>query len=220
MAIAFRSTSALATSTSGTLTPALPSGHASGDLLLMHVAHGSATAMSAPSGWTLATSIAIGGTHTIHLMWKWDGGSESAPNFTGTTTNGMWGALSAFSGVGVKANPFNTTPAAATGSGTSMAGATMTSTVDGCMAAWFFTQNDNGVQGAATGATVMYNGSGYDSVVGLDSSQGACYLLKTTAGATGGITMASASGTANGCIGVLLDPTVVATAPTRLFLPF
>lgn len=230
MAIALRAVSALVTSattptpvgTGGQLTPALPTGHVAGDLLLMHVAHASASAMSAPSGWALAANVTIGGTHTMHLMWKWDGGSESIPTFTGSTT-GMWGALSAWSGVGVKADPFNIAPATATGSGISMTGASMTSTVANCVAIWFFTQSDNGVQGAAsgqTGITVAYNGAGYDSTTGIDSSQGACYLTKTTAGATGAIAMASASGTGNGCIRVMLDPTVVASGPTRLFTQF
>jgi hypothetical protein len=208
VAIAFGSNSALVTSTSGSLTPTLPSGTATNDFLCMHVAHGSATAMTAPSGWTLATSVAIGGTHTVHLMWKFAGAGETNPTFTGTTTNGMWGVLSRFTGVPVRANPFHVAATAATGSGTAMAGASMTPSVTGAMAVWLWTQNDNGVTSTVdNSATVAYSGSSYDSVVGLDSNQSAAYKLMATAVATGVTTMTSASGTANGCIRFMLDPT-------------
>lgn len=225
MAIAFRSCSALTTSTSGTITPTLPTGHAAGDLLLMHISHGTSTALSAPSGWTLAPGAASWtgtGTRWTGLMWKWDSGSESNPSFTGgTTTNGMWGVLSAFSGVGVKADPFNITPAGGASNGTAKTGAAMTSTVAGCMPVWFFQNGDNGVFNAATSpAVAMYNTSLYDTTVGIDTSMAGIYKPPIAVGSSGTGVIACASGENGYHIRVLLDPTVVVTAPTRLFLPF
>lgn len=156
-------------------------------------------------------------------MWKWDSGSESAPSFTGgTTTNGMWGVLSAFSGVGVKADPFNITPAGGASNGTAKTGAAMTSTaVADCMPVWFFQNGDNGVFNAPTSpAVAMYNGASYDTVVGIDTSFAGIYkptIAASTSSGTGVI--ACASGENGYHIRVLLDPTVTASARGQFF-PF
>lgn len=212
MAIAYGGNSALVTSTSGSVTPTLPAGTVSGDLLIMHVAHGGTATMSTPAGWALGTSVQISTTHRQHSFWKFTGGGETNPTFTSTvTTNGMWGVLTRFTGVPVAANPFNAggAPTGTTGSGTAMAGATMTPTVAGCMAVWFWCQSDNGVTTTVDNtATVAFSGSSYDSTVGVDSNQSAGYKAMPTAVATGVTTMTSGSGAAWSCIRMLLDPTV------------
>lgn len=211
VAIAFGSNSALVTSTAGSVTPSLPSGTAAGDLLLMHVAHGGTATMSAPSGWALATSVQISTTHRVHVFWRFAESGESAPTFTSSvTTNGMWGVLSRWTGVPVSADPFNSggTPSGATATSSSMAGASMTPTVAGCMAVWFWTQGDNNTTSSVNNsATVAYNGSSYSSIVGIDSCKGAAYKLMATATSTGATTMTSSGSTAYGAISLLLDPT-------------
>lgn len=230
MAIAFRSSGTFSAGavdpSPQNLTVSLPTGHASGDLLLMHISQGVTTAMSAPAGWTLASGSASWtgtGTRWTGLMWKWDGGSESNPavSYTAGATGGCWGVISAFSGVGVKANPFNITPASGAASGTTKTGAAMTSTVANCMPVWFFQNGDNGVFNAATSpAVAMYNGASYDSVVGIDTSMAAIYKPPIATGTSGTGVIACASGEVGFYIGVMLDPTVVTTGPTRLFQPF
>jgi hypothetical protein len=216
VAIAYGGNSALVTSTAGTVTPTLPAGTTSGDLLIMHVAHGGTATMSAPAGWTLGTSVQISTTHRQHSFWRFAGAGETNPTFTSTvTTNGMWGVLTRWTGVPVSANPFNAggAPTGATGSGAAMTGATMTPTAAGCMAVWFWCQSDNGTTSTVdNSASVAFSGSSYDSVVGLDSNQSAGFKLMPTAVATGVTTMTSASGAAWSCIRMLLDPTL-ATAP-------
>lgn len=234
MAIAYRSSGTLAAGAVAPVNPrtdsdlviSLPSGHAAGDLLLMDVSQGVTTTLPVPSGWTLAIGHSWTGTGTRYsaLMWKWDGGSESNPTvvYTAGLTGGCWGVIHAFSGVGVKANPFNITPAVATGSGTSKVGAAMTSvTIANCMPVWFFQNGDNGIFGAATSpAVAMVTGASYDTNVGIDTSFGAVYKPVQAIGSSGTGTIACASGEIHSCIGVMLDPTVVATGPTRLFQPF
>jgi hypothetical protein len=213
VAIAYGGNSAQVTSTSGTVTPTLPAGTVSGDLLIMHVAHGGTATMTPPAGWTLGTSVQISTTHRQHSMWRFAGAGETNPTFTSSvTTNGMWGVLTRWTGVPVTANPFNAggAPTGATGSGAAMAGATMTPTAAGCMAVWFWCQSDNGTTTTVdNSATVAFSGSpAYDSTVGIDSNQSAGYKVMATAVATGVTTMTSGSGAAWSCIRMLLDPTV------------
>lgn len=216
VAIAYGGNSAQVTSTSGTVTPTLPAGTVSGDLLIMHVAHGGTATMTPPAGWTLGTSVQISTTHRQHSMWRFAGAGETNPTFTSSvTTNGMWGVLTRWTGVPVTANPFNAggAPTGATGSGAAMAGATMTPTATGCMAVWFWCQSDNGTTTTVdNSATVAFSGASYDSTVGIDSNQSAGYKVMATAVATGVTTMTSGSGAAWSCIRMLLDPTV-ATVP-------
>lgn len=210
VAIAFGSVSAQVTSTAGTVTPTLPSGTSEGDLLIMHVGHGSgSTVMPTPSGWQLGTSIAISTTHREHLFWKFAGPSESNPTFTSSiTTNGMWGRLSRWTGVPVSEDPFNFDPTGATGTGNQMAGASMTPTVAGAMAIWFWLQSDNATTSTANNsATVAY--SGVSTTVGIDADLSCAYKLMPTATATGITSMTSSSSVANACIRLLLDPTLI-----------
>jgi hypothetical protein len=215
VAIAYGGNSALVTSTSGSVTPTLPAGTVSGDLLIMHVAHGGTATMSTPAGWNLGTSVQISTTHRQHSFWRFAGAGETNPTFTSTvTTNGVWGVLTRWTGVPVSANPFNAAgaPTGATGTGTAMAGATMTPTAVGCMAVWFWCQSDNGTTSTVNNsATVAFSGAAYDSTVGIDSNQSAGYKLMPTAVATGATTMTSSSTAAWACIRMLLDPTPVTT---------
>lgn len=229
MAITFRSSGAFSTgvpvspATTVNYTVSLPTGHALDDLLLMHVSRGDSTAVSAPTGWTLAAGSASWtgtGTRWTGLMWKWREASESAPTVV-APTNGGWAVISAFSGVGVKANPFNITPAGGASNGVTKTGAAMTSTVANCMPVWFFQNGDNGVFNAATSpAVAMYNGATYDTTVGIDTSMAAIYKAPQAIGSSGTGSIACASGENGYHIRVLLDPTIVATAPARLFQPF
>jgi len=210
VAIAFGSVSAQVTSTTGTVTPTLPTGTVPGDLLIFHVGHGSgSTVMPTPAGWNLGTSIAISSTHRNHLFWRFADTGETNPTFTSSiTTNGMWGVLSRWTGVPVSADPFDFDPTGATGTGNQMAGASMTPTVAGAMAIWFWLQSDNGTTSTANNsATVAYSGT--SSSVGIDADLSAAYKLMPTATATGITSMTSSTSVANACIRLLLDPTPI-----------
>lgn len=211
VAIAYGGASAQVTSTTGTVTPALPAGTVAEDLLIFHVGHGGTATMPTPAGWNLGTSIAISTTHREHLFWRFAVAGETAPTFTSSvTTNGMWGVLSRWTGVPPSDDPFNIDPVAATGTGTAMAGASMTPTVAGAMAIWFWLQSDNGSPGSSTannGATVAYSGA--PSSVGVDADLSAAYKLMATATATGVTSMTSSTSVAFACIRLVLDPTPI-----------
>lgn len=234
MAIGFGSVSVMAASvtgqagTPGQITPTLPTSTAAGDLLIMNLSNGTTTALAAPAGWTLATSV-VCGTARQHLMWKFAAGGESDPTFTGgSAANGMWGVLSRWTGVPQRADPFDIDPigAASAWTGGANAGATMTTTINGAYAVWMWALNDNGTSSTAvgTGASVAYSGgsgSGYDSNFGVDCNMACAYKPMAAAGATGAVNMTQASGATCTCIRFALDPTPLpATGPTRLFRPF
>ncbi|MFA7264903.1 MAG: hypothetical protein WC054_01085 [Candidatus Nanopelagicales bacterium] len=144
------------------------------------------------------------------MFWKFAASGQTSPAVT-TNTAGGWGILSAFSGVPVRANPFEVAPSATNGSGVTMTGAAMTITDPGSMAVWLWSQFDNGVNSTVTNsATIMYGGSNYDSIVGNDASHGAACKVIGSAGSTGTTNMTSASGAVWANMRFALDPTPVA----------
>lgn len=101
------------TSASGTsnITPGLPSGHTTNDILILFVESANQS-VTAPSGYSqigpqngIGTAAASGSTR-LAVFWKRDGGSESAPTIT-STGNRTMGVIIAVSGCVTTGNPFH-----------------------------------------------------------------------------------------------------------------
>lgn len=131
---------AAGTSASGTgdVTPGLPAGHTTNDILLLFV-QSDMQAASAPAGYVkvgpaagLGVAAAAGGT-LLTVFWKRDGGSESDPTVTDTGDHTL-AQIIAIRGCPTTGDPFinvgATRKATASTTGTASAGATP---VDGCM---------------------------------------------------------------------------------------
>lgn len=135
----FRAASTIVASsaTSGSLSPALPTGHAANDILIINVwvynTGGSAPTISTPTGYTLLRQQSTT-TFLQKVFWKRDSGSESAPSisFTAggtTTTECAIAVMAAFQNAVTGSTPYegdNGVIDAATG--TSRAGASVTTT--------------------------------------------------------------------------------------------
>jgi hypothetical protein len=107
---AVRSVSAEATGT-GNVTPTLPSGHVTNDILLL-IVQSANESISAPAGYTqigpqngVGTAAASGSTR-LAVFWKRDGGSESNPTIT-DAGNRTYATMLAISGCVTTGNPFH-----------------------------------------------------------------------------------------------------------------
>lgn len=213
MAIAFPAGGAgtFGVSTGSSVTPALPASVVQDDLLIAHVSGRTTAAMTPPAGWTqldLQQNSETPDTR-LFILWKFAGASESAPTVT-ITGSGVACAISRWTGVPVRANPWLIAAVKQQGSGLTMAGLTMTPGVDQAMAIWFWTQDNNGATSTVTNsATVAYGGSPAYNTTTIPSGTNvsAAYKIIAGTGATGATNMTSASGTQNCFIGCALDPT-------------
>lgn len=224
MTIAFGTVGAAASGIGGSITPALPASTAANDFLLAVVNVQTATSMGARGdGWTLIgtpVANAEAPNFLLHVYWKFAGASESAPTFSSSGAAVMVGVIARWTGVPVGPSPFNIAATSHQGSGTTMAGNTATTTVDGCMAIWIWGQDDNGVTAAVTNsATVAFGGASYNVTVGGGTNASAAYKLITTHGSTGATNMTSASGTQNMHMLIVLDPTPTAAGLPPLLQP-
>jgi hypothetical protein len=99
-----------AASGTGNITPGLPSGHATNDILLLFVESANES-IAAPTGYTQigpqngAGTAAASGSTRLAVFWKRDGGSESAPTVT-DAGNRTQGVIIAVSGCVTTGNPF------------------------------------------------------------------------------------------------------------------
>lgn len=210
MAIAYGTTGTFGVSTTASVTPALPASVAQDDLLIAHVSGRTTAAITPPAGWTqldLQQNSEVPDTR-LFILWKFAGAGESAPTVTITGT-GVACAISRFTGVPVRANPWLVTPVKQSAGGTTMAGLTMTPGVDQAMAIWFWSQDNNGVTSTVTNsATVAYGGSSYNTTtIPSGTNVSAAYKIISGTGSTGATNMTSASGTQNMFIGCALNPT-------------
>jgi len=99
-----------AASGTGNITPGLPAGHTTNDILLLFVETAN-QAVTAPAGYTQigpqngAGTAASSGATRLAIFWKRDGGSESAPTVT-DAGNRTQGVIIAVSGCRTTDNPF------------------------------------------------------------------------------------------------------------------
>jgi len=102
MAVAWRATGTAANGASGSLTPGLPTGHTTGDILIVQACSLDNVSHSV-SGYTqIGSQTNNGASFTSSVWWKRDGGSESAPTVTHTSGNAISAVVHAFSGASAR----------------------------------------------------------------------------------------------------------------------
>jgi hypothetical protein len=222
--IAQRGTATSASTTNTTLTINKPTGVVAGDVMIANIAQGGNNT-TAPSlaGWTLVAGGSLaGGTERYGIvLYRVADGTEGASfSFTlGSGTDAGSGSIVAFSGVGnngVHANgsaggPFDVDPAATLnlgGSGATTATATGITTASANAAVIMFTQAA-GENPSWSGWTTTSPGGLtelYDNANGSNTqtSVGAAWATKASAGATGNGTATLSIGERNGAILVAL----------------
>ena len=178
-------------SSSGTITPALPAGTAIGDVAVLVIA-GCPADMSeptAPSGWTLYGTVSSTDLR-IMTFYRVLTGADSNPvvtlpaAWTGSSA-GMSGQIAVWRGVDT-ATPFDAADvtAIANPSDTFIAPAITTTTAGAMVVSAVATSDDNdlGLSNAA-GFTARMSGTSYDTTVGGDHAVGVADMTKATAGA-------------------------------------
>lgn len=199
-----------------------PASMASGDLMRLTVSTNAASpiAASVPAGWTLVAELAANSganAPSIMVAIKYATGSESG-NLTVTTTSAKsWGQITAYRGVD------QTTPQDATATTKDQASAlttvdlpTLTTVTDGAVIDYSAAQN-----GAAVTATAP---AGYTELADNTGSGGwsgtTGWATKTTAGATGTVTVTFTASNRGAGILIALRPATTATAVNSGFLMF
>jgi len=192
-------TGALATSAGGGTTPALPTGLAVNDILIMHVA-------SMPSGEVPSVADAAGGTWTfvgpfsgsqsnsgVRGTWIWSryNGTQTAPTL-GATSVAQYSRITAVRGCITTGDPYIQDGLAPTFAETVSAITSVTTAVDDCLILDCICGNGPDADGTGvytgwtnatlTGAADVYNDS---SSVGPGASMAMRAATKATAGATG-----------------------------------
>ncbi len=182
-------------SSSGTITPALPVGTAPGDVAVLIVAGrpSDTSEPAAPSGWTLRTSVFQNVSSTdlkIMTFYRVLTGGDTNPVitlpsvWTGSSA-GMSGQIAVWRGVDT-ATPFDTADTTDTSNpSASFTVPAITTTTAGAMvvsAVATSDENDLGLSNAA-GFTARMSGTNYDTNVGGDHAVGVADTIKATAGA-------------------------------------
>lgn len=156
MAVAFRSAGTAASGAAG-ITPGLPSGHVTDDILLL-VVQSSNEAITAPAGYTEVTNspqgtgtAATAGSTRLGVFWKRDGGSESAPSVA-DSGNHTIAQILAFSGCITSGNPWDITAGGVITPAATPTNVDMTTTVDNTLVVLVFANavDSNVLQGNAS----------------------------------------------------------------------
>ena len=222
-AIALRGAATTANVTnSSSLTINAPAGLQAGDLMLANlVQYNNSTAPTAPTGWTLIDERNLGTTSRYaSVFYKVAGASEgSSYTFTVPMTD-VAGGIVAFSGVN-SSTPFDVTPGQIQVNGTS--------STDNAATITTVSANDAIVMlGQAAGSTPAWSGwtttspgalSEILDYQGTNTSIGAAWALKATAGATGTGAATLSSSQRNGGILLALMPVLSRRSPRLSTLP-
>jgi hypothetical protein len=204
---AIRSVSAEATGT-GNVTPTLPAGHTTNDILLL-IVQSANQAVAAPAGYTqvgprcgVGVAAASGSTY-LAVFWKRDGGAESDPTVL-DSGNRTYATMLAISGCPTTGDPFwfmsNYLKPTANSAGSAFGGAT---TVANCLIVTMFAHGISSASGQMSGSatnadlssvTTQFNDSSTDGVGGgLTVISG----VKATAGTFGATTLTWSASTAD-----------------------
>ncbi len=191
-----------------------PSGVVSGDVLFADLSSvGNATANATSSGWTLVAGAdlagPIGGRGT--LLYKVAGASEPADYYFtfGSGTSKTAGGIVAFSGVNVTGETlFDVTPGAISVQASSAsATATSITTISPNAAVVMFGMVANGTTTWSDWSTTSPGAlTELFDIRGTNSSSGAAWALKATAGATGNGSATLSVADRNGAIMIALNP--------------
>lgn len=137
MDVAFRAAGTVASSTSGgNLSPGVPAGTVAGDILVLEVAHTSTAASTSVSGYTIIRSETNFSTMRGSLWYKIAGAGESAPS---VTFSGLGASDLTIARIAGFSDPAQTSTVESIawdyngGIGQSVAGDTITPSVDNCM---------------------------------------------------------------------------------------
>lgn len=157
-------------------TPLVPSGTASGDLLVACCWNASESIATAPAGWTQALTVSNASNMHLDVYWKIATATESSPTFSGTSDS--YGEVIVYRVSGTDSS----TPIDVTGTYTGTLDApSVTTTVDDCLVLHLFgTASSSGTQILApVGDTALDEPSNF--YCGLSSG----YTTQNSAGATG-----------------------------------
>ncbi len=186
-----------AASGAGPITPALPAGFTADDVLFLHAYSFTAGTISTPTGWVALTSGNTTGGGTGALFRRVAQAGDTNPSFTGAG-GGLYGVTSAYRGAATPTPEDVTSPAATSGSGTTVTAPSVTTVTDAAMAVWFHVQGDNNALDTPTNAaTLAYGGSSYSTITGGDACLGSAYKTVPTAGASGTCALTATGGQAN-----------------------
>lgn len=188
---------AAAASGAGPITPALPVGFAAADVLFLHAYSFTAGTISTPTGWVALTSGNTTGGGTGALFRRVAQAGDTNPSFTGPG-GGLYGVTSAYRGAATPTPEDVTSPAATSGSGTTVTAPSVTTVTDAAMVVWFHAQGDNNALDTPTNtATLAYGGSSYSATLGGDACLGSAYKTIPTAGASGTCALTATGGQPN-----------------------
>lgn len=219
MAITALTPGAIAASTGADVVVPLPASMQTNDIILIHVYvrnTGNTTTI------TDYTEIAQLDTANADHRWFWKrhDGSESNPTAANSVATDTYARAYAFRGCITTGSPFDVvgTPSEFAASPMSVTG--ITTTVAGAMVAVMDGYADNNLASAVTTATdpATFTDVYAEDASGADGSVHMGYAVRTTAGATGTITVtyngSFTGGDQSGCLVVALKPPVVAPSAT------
>ncbi|MEI6649802.1 MAG: glycine-rich domain-containing protein [Candidatus Moraniibacteriota bacterium] len=212
----FRAVGTAATGTT-TVTPGLPAGHATNDILILFV-QSSNEFVTAPSGYTQigpqhgsGTNV-VAGANRLAMFWKRDGGAESAPTVADSGDH-TYAVIAAFSGCPTTGDPFKYVSGGekttASGSGSATGGQT---TIDNSLIVTAVTTSLDAVSSATysswantslSSVTEQFDGGIAD---GTGGSIGIVTGGKAAAGAVGATTVTESSSTVDAYATIALLP--------------
>jgi hypothetical protein len=227
MAIAYRASGSVVTSSAGSNITALPAGVAADDILILVHLSENDSAMTAPSGWVEIpnTRQGIGTTNTataIGMVCYWRRASATEPNWVNPVlASGGWQStqMHAFSGCETLGDPFDVTAGSSAASSTSVSMPSVTTTVANCMIL-NLVANTTDTATTQTSAQTNANLSSLTERVDVNwtTGNGGGYCLttgvKATAGATGATTATLATASAQAVCTISLIPAGTLSAPT------
>ena len=193
MAISFVNAGAQSLGNSSPLSPALPTSHAAGDLLLLICFQASASGITftppAGGGWTsLASNSNATRAATLQVFWKKEGASEAAPSVAcGTPLPGWCCQIAGYRGGNV-AVPEDAADVPSDAAAAATFQPTQITTVlnDAMVLSVVGTKDDNALNlSTANSFNVRMSGASYDGTTGngSDYSIGLADVIKATAGA-------------------------------------
>jgi MSHA biogenesis protein MshQ len=168
----------------GSITPALPAGIVSGDLLIATVTSGAQPTL-AMAGWSTLFLASSTTTETAAIYWRVATGSDSNTITQSGTCNVLIARISRFTGVDTS-QPFQTAPLAAGNysyqNAATVTSGSVTTTFSGAMVVFTAHSTDDDTYGALTGFTQAYNST---TTTGNDAAIALYYATQATAGTAG-----------------------------------
>jgi Family of unknown function (DUF6701)/PA14 domain/Concanavalin A-like lectin/glucanases superfamily/Bacterial Ig-like domain len=177
----------------GSISPTLPAGAASGDLLIMAVTSASSPALSA-AGWTQLFNVNPAGNLTSAIFWRVATGGDPNTLTQSGSCNTLIAQIASFSGVDTS-NPFFTSPLGAANysyqNANTVTSGTQSTSVANAMVVFTAHSSDNDSFGALGGYTQGFNSN---TTTGSDAAVGLYYALQASTGSYGPYTVTNNRG--------------------------